>query len=155
MIKTITTPIATGMTAELRLSYIPNHQVPRVQIRESKNAVDYLRQVWSDNLNYLETFYIVHMDRSNHTTGWTMISQGGMHGTLVDIKVVCQHAVKSGCCAILLAHNHPSGNKLASREDIAITKKIVEACKNLEIKVFDHVILTEESYYSLVDEGHM
>ncbi|MCW3071308.1 MAG: repair protein [Bacteroidetes bacterium] len=87
--------------------------------------------------------------------GFSKISQGGLSGTVVDAKVVFQVALKANASSILLAHNHPSGNLKPSEADLMITKNIREAGKLMEIPLVDHIILTDEGYYSFADEGSL
>ena len=81
------------------------------------------------------------------------ISRGGVSGTVVDLKLVFGTAMKAGASNIILSHNHPSGNLRPSPEDIQLTKKIVSAGNILDIKIFDHLIITNEGYYSFAEEG--
>ena len=78
-----------------------------------------------------------------------------MTGTVVDPKIIFSVALMSLCCAIILAHNHPSGNKKPSNADFALTSKLKDGGKLLEIAVLDHIIITAESYFSFADEGMM
>ena len=81
------------------------------------------------------------------------LSKGGMTGTLVDTRLVMKQALDVGATAIILAHNHPSGTLKASNADLAITKKLKEAGELLDIKILDHLIITQEAYFSFADEG--
>ena len=81
------------------------------------------------------------------------ISQGGISGTVVDTKIIAKYCVDTLCSAVILAHNHPSGNLNPSTQDIKITRKIKEGLELLDVKVLDHVILTSDSYYSFADEN--
>jgi DNA repair protein RadC len=81
------------------------------------------------------------------------ISQGGISGSVVDIKIICKYAIECLGCSVILVHNHPSGNRNPSQEDLNITKKIKQALSIFDIGLFDHIILTANSYYSFADEG--
>lgn len=96
---------------------------------------------------------MITMNRANKTTGYVKISQGGIVGTVVDIRLIMKFALESLSTGIVICHNHPSGNLNPSNEDVNLTKKISDACKMFEITLFDHVILTKESYYSFADNG--
>jgi DNA repair protein RadC len=89
--------------------------------------------------------------------GITTISKGGISGSLMDMKVVFQYALKANACGVIIAHNHPSGNMTPSESDLKITRKIKEAGDILDIQLLDHIILTpeEDIYTSLADEGHI
>ena len=78
---------------------------------------------------------------------------GGISGTVTDVRIIFQTAIKGNASGIILAHNHPSGNLSASEADTAITKKIKEAGKLLDITLLDHMIITEESYLSMADDN--
>ena len=82
-----------------------------------------------------------------------MISRGGVTGTVVDTKIIFKAAVENYASSIIICHNHPSGNLKPSDADIKITKNIKEAGKIMEIPLADHLIITDEGYYSFADEG--
>ena len=126
---------------------------PCVKITSSKTSSNFIRQFYSDDLGIFESFFILLLDRANNTTGYAKISQGGVAGTVVDIKIIAKYAVDFLASSVILAHNHPSGNKNPSNADISVTKKAKEALQLLDICVIDHIILTEESYYSFLDNG--
>jgi DNA repair protein RadC len=127
---------------------------PAVQITNSQAAADFIRQFYSDDIEIYESFFILLLNRAMVTTGYAKISQGGVTGTVVDIKIIAKYAVDFLASSVILAHNHPSGALRASTADIQITKKAVEALKILDVDISDHVILTENRYLSLRDEGH-
>jgi DNA repair protein RadC len=87
--------------------------------------------------------------------GYCQISAGGLNGTVADVRIIMQTALKSNACSIILSHNHPSGNLVPSEADKDLTKKIREAGKFLDIPALDHLIITSESYFSFADEGLM
>ena len=96
------------------------------------------------------------LNKSNKVIGFYKISNGGVAESIIDPKVVFTTALNTpGTCAIILAHNHPSGNLKPSEQDIQITKKIKEGGKIIDIKLLDHLIITDESYFSLNDENLM
>lgn len=100
-----------------------------------------------------EEFWVLFLNNSNKILFKTQLSKGGMTGTLVDVRIVFKLAFEQNATAIILIHNHPSGKLQASDADIQITKKIKTAGQQLDIPVLDHIIITETSYYSFVDEG--
>lgn len=124
----------------------------RPKIQSSRSVHELLKNVIGDYMEYKEFFYVVLLNNSNHVLGISKISEGGITGTLVDIRILFQTALKSHAVAIILAHNHPSGTLKPSQADIQLTKKIVEGGKTLDIKVLDHVILTKENFFSFADE---
>lgn len=123
------------------------------QIATAKDAVDYIRQFYSDDIEIYESFFLLMLNRSLKTVGYVKISQGGIIGTVVDPIIVAKYAVDSLSTNIILAHNHPSGNTTPSQADKAITEKIKQGLKFFDITVSDHVILTKESHFSFSDEG--
>jgi DNA repair protein RadC len=142
--------------AEIKITYRNKQKYSDMRkITCSADAVEAFRSVWSDQIEYREEFAILCLNRANKVLGYSFISSGGLAGTVVDAKVVFQIALKSNASAVILAHNHPSGNKQPSEPDINLTKKLKQAGSLLELSVLDHVIITAESYYSLADEGDM
>ena len=83
----------------------------------------------------------------------SQLSKGGITGTLVDVRIVFKKALELGATALILCHNHPSGTLVPSEADKHITRKLKLAGESLEVKVLDHVIVTENSYFSFVDSG--
>jgi DNA repair protein RadC len=104
-------------------------------------------------MEYREEFMILLLNRANKILGWVKISAGGTTGTIADPKMIFQAALLANAAAIVLCHNHPSDNLQPSEGDRQITKKLVEAGRLLDISVIDHVILTENSFFSFADEG--
>lgn len=100
-----------------------------------------------------EQFWVIMLTRNNKVLHKRCVSQGGFSGTIADPKVIFKRALEDMANGIILVHNHPSGNKKPSSADLRLTKKIVEAGKLLEIPVLDHIIFTDEDFYSFSDEG--
>lgn len=109
----------------------------------------------AEQIDYKESFYALYLDQKNKVLGIKKISECGITSTLVDVRIVMQGALLCNASAIIVCHNHPSGNLKPSREDIKMTEKIKEAAKFLDFSVLDHIILTSEHYYSFLDEGHL
>lgn len=123
------------------------------QIQSSKDAFNIIVGVLSD-LGH-EEFWVILLDRANKMIEKRNISKGGVSGTIADAKMIFKPAIERLASSIILCHNHPSGNMKASNADIQLTKKMVEAGKNLDISVLDHLIIGNNVYYSLADEGLM
>jgi len=87
--------------------------------------------------------------------GITSISEGGLSGTVVDVRLILATALKAGASSMILCHNHPSGNLKPSEADYKITQKIKDAGETMDIQVLDHLIITGEAYFSFSDEGVM
>jgi DNA repair protein RadC len=100
-----------------------------------------------------EEFWILYLNNSNKVLRKEQLSKGGMTGTLVDTRLVMKQAINTGATSIILAHNHPSGTLKASEADKAITKKLKHAGELLDIRVLDHLIITQRAYFSFADEG--
>ena len=126
---------------------------PKKQIQNAKDLSEFIRQFYQGDIEIYESFFLLLLNNSNQTIGYAKISQGGVTSTVVDVKIIAKYAVDSLATGIVLAHNHPSGNLNPSSADISITNKVKEAMKFFDIEVFDHIILTEDSYYSFADEG--
>lgn len=126
---------------------------PATKITSSKTSSEFIRQFYSDDIEIYESMFILLLNNSNTTIGYAKISQGGIVGTVVDVRIIAKYAVESLATGLILAHNHPSGNLKPSEADKAITKKTKEALKLLDVNVLDHIILTKDSYFSFTDEG--
>jgi DNA repair protein RadC len=120
----------------------------------SSKDVDLVLRPDLEDLNH-EEFWILLLNRANFVIGKQFISKGGQSGTVVDPKIIFKTALDQNAAAIILAHNHPSGNLMPSKADLIITKKLVEAGQVLELPVLDHLIITNQSFFSLADEGLM
>jgi DNA repair protein RadC len=100
-----------------------------------------------------EEFWIVYLNNSNKVISKLQLSKGGITGTLVDVRLVFKSALELCATSLILCHNHPPGTLVPSEADKQITKKLRLAGDSLEVKVLDHVIVTEHGYFSFVDEG--
>lgn len=100
-----------------------------------------------------EEFWIVYLNNSNKVINKSQLSKGGITGTMVDVRLVFKTAIENGATGIILCHNHPSGNLTASEPDKQITRKLKIGGEQLDIKVLDHVIVTENGWLSFADEG--
>lgn len=102
-----------------------------------------------------EEFWVLLLNRSNKIIEKFKISQGGVSGTVIDVRLILKNAIEKLASSIILCHNHPSGNKMPSEADDSITNKLVEGCKLLDIKVLDHIIIADTRFYSYTDEGKL
>jgi len=102
-----------------------------------------------------EEFWILYLNNANKIIEKVQISKGGITGTLVDVRITLKKALELGATSLILAHNHPSGNLNPSEADKQLTNKLKIAGESLDIKVLDHLIVTEKSYFSFADEGLM
>ena len=120
-------------------------------IKSSRDIAQYLQALLKD-YNY-EVFAVVFLNRANKINHFEIISRGGITGTVADPRVILKKALEEDATSIVLSHNHPSGNLQPSRADEELTKKIKEAATYFDIKVIDHIIVSEDGFYSFADEG--
>lgn len=125
----------------------------RVLIRSAKNIYDLMKPEIS-NLPY-EEMWALFINRANRILSKLRISQGGSTATVFDVKKVIRNALFAHAEAVVLCHNHPSGNLRPSGADDAVTKSCLEACKAMDIKLLDHVIVTTDGYYSYNESGNL
>ena len=102
-----------------------------------------------------EEFWIIYLNNSNKIIQKNQLSKGGITGTLVDVRLVLKNALEVGATGLILVHNHPSGTLKPSEADKQITQKLKKAGESLDIKVLDHVIVTEKAYFSFADEAFL
>lgn len=100
-----------------------------------------------------EEFWILYLNNSNKIIYKEQCSKGGITGTLVDVRLVLKKALEVSATGLILAHNHPSGTLIASEPDKMLTRKLKSASESLDIKVLDHLIITEKAYFSFADEN--
>ena len=100
-----------------------------------------------------EEFWLLMLNRANRVLGRYKVSQGGLSGTVIDTRIILKKALDNLASSIIVCHNHPSGNKQPSDADLKITEKLKKAAEILEIKLLDHVIIADKSYFSFADEG--
>ncbi|WP_456421555.1 RadC family protein [Lutibacter sp.] len=123
-----------------------------VQKITSSKAVFSIMQPLIGELQH-EEFWVLFLNNSNKVLYKNLLSKGGLTGTLVDVRLVFKKAIELYATALILCHNHPSGKLEASSADKLITKKIKDAGETLDIKVLDHLIITENAYFSFADEN--
>lgn len=141
--------------AEIQMSY-RNIVKPedRITIENSRTAANAFRENWdADNLEYFEEFKILLLNTANEILGIKHVGSGGTNACFVDPKIIFQAALKSNANAVILCHNHPSGNTKPSEQDKKLTERIVAGGQIIGINILDHVILTANSYLSFADEG--
>ena len=120
-------------------------------VRSSRDIAAFLQATLKD-FNY-EVFAVVFLNRANKINHFEIISKGGITGTVADPRVILKKALEEDATAIVLCHNHPSGNLKPSRADEELTKKIKEAAAYFDIKIIDHIIVSEDGFYSFADDG--
>ncbi len=123
----------------------------RPKISSSNNVFNLMQPILGDIPH--EEFWVLLLNRSNRVVTKFKISQGGISGTVIDVRLILKPAIENLASSIILCHNHPSGNRYPSDADEKITKKIKESAEIMDIKVLDHIIVTDKSYFSFQDEG--
>lgn len=143
--------------AEIEIRYTPKYKVSDLpQIKRSGDLYHLLLHSWDKSkLEFVEQFKVVLINRASRILGICTLSTGSGSGTIADPKLVFAVALKANATSVILAHNHPSGNLMPSESDKAMTQKMAECGKWLDLKVLDHLIVTTEGYYSFADEGAM
>tara|TARA_R110002167_G_scaffold23464_5_gene83268 strand:+ start:1517 stop:2215 length:699 start_codon:yes stop_codon:yes gene_type:complete len=119
------------------------------KINSSKEAFELLQPVMGD-LHH-EEFWIVYLNNANKVLLTSQLSKGGLTGTLVDVRIAMKQALELSAVAVILAHNHPSGTLQPSKADKDVTQKLKSAAAALDIKVLDHLIITQMEYFSFAD----
>lgn len=120
-------------------------------VRTSRDIAQYLQASLKD-YSY-EVFAVIFLNRANKINHFEIISKGGITGTIADPRIILKKALEEDATSIVLCHNHPSGNLHPSRADEELTKKIKDAAGYFDIKIIDHIIVSEEGFYSFADEG--
>jgi DNA repair protein RadC len=123
----------------------------KTTIQQSSDIAEYLQARFRD-LPY-EVFAVIFLNRANKVKHFEVVSQGGITGTVADPRIILKKAIEEEAVSIILCHNHPSGSLKPSRADEELTQKIKEAANLLDIRVIDHIIVSEAGYYSFADEG--
>ena len=138
---------------EVTAVYKSNQDINNVKISSSNDVNNYIRSVYPVSIDIREAMLVLLLNNSNRTLGYSIASIGGITGTLVDVRLVLRDALLTQSTGLILIHNHPSGTLKPSQSDINITNKVKKAAELMDIKVLDHLILTEDSYYSFADDG--
>lgn len=142
---------------EISISYEPKikrSQLPTV--KTSKDCYQLLMESWNPKrINLMEDFKVLYMNRASRVLGIHHLSSGSIVGTVVDIRLIFATALKCLATKIIVCHNHPSGNLSPSNADISITQNIAEAGRFLQIELLDHLIISEDGYFSFSDKGYI
>lgn len=125
--------------------------ITKKKITQSKDIFELFQPILGDLPH--EEFWILLLNRSNRIIEKLKISQGGVSGTVIDIKIILKQAIEKLASSIILCHNHPSGNRNPSNADDSITKKLKRGADLLDIQILDHIIVADLEYFSYADEG--
>lgn len=152
-LKGIGTAKAITIAAALEIGRRRHASLPLAKsvITGSTDLADYLQTALKDFPH--EVFAVVYLNRANKINHFEIISKGGMTGTIADPRIILKKALENEATSVVLCHNHPSGNLKPSKADEELTAKIKEAAKYFDIKVLDHIIVSEDGYFSFADEG--
>jgi DNA repair protein RadC len=139
---------------EITVSYKDNVKASeRAVIKSSRDAADIMAVAFENCMEHHEEVYALFLNRANRVLGISRIAQGGISEAAVDIRIILQTALKVSASAVMLSHNHPSGSTRPSSQDRMLTRNIQAGCNAVGIQLIDHIIVTEESYTSMADEG--
>lgn len=145
---------AITIAAALELGIRRNMAIEKKEIvLSSRDIANYLQAQFRYKKH--EIFAVVFLNRANKINHFEIISEGGMTGTVADPRIILRKALEHDAVSIVLCHNHPSGNLKPSRQDEDLTKKIKQASAYFDIIVLDHIIVSNEGYYSFADEGNL
>lgn len=126
----------------------------KTQIRNSDHAANFFRGIFPEEvMEHHEEMWIGYLNYSNKPIGFMQLGKGNTYSTVVDVKALVQGAVMCNSSAVIMMHNHPSGKRIASDEDIKITSQIKRGLELFDIKLIDHIILTTDSHTSMAEEG--
>lgn len=120
-------------------------------VTTSSDVATYLQTLLKDHRH--EVFAVLFLNRANKINHFEIVSEGGMTGTVADPRIILKKALEEDAVSLILCHNHPSGSLKPSRADEELTQKIKEAARFFDIKVLDHIIVSDDGYYSFADEG--
>lgn len=125
--------------------------VEHSKITSSKSVFEIMQPIIGELPH--EEFWVLYLNNSNKVIYKSQLSKGGITGTIVDVRLIFKTVFEHNATAIILTHNHPSGKLMASEQDIQVTKKIKLAAQQLDVNLLDHIIITENGFYSFNDEG--
>ena len=123
----------------------------KIAVKSSETVYSFFQPMLGD-LEH-EEFWLLMLNRANRVIGRFKVSQGGLSGTVIDTRIILKKALDNLATSIIVCHNHPSGNRKPSDADVKITEKLKKAADMLEIKLLDHLIIADKSYFSFADEG--
>ncbi|TCZ73287.1 JAB domain-containing protein [Flaviaesturariibacter aridisoli] len=146
----------TQRVSEIRVSYRPRAG-HKPLIQTSQDAFNELHPFFpSQTIALQERVVALYLNRANRVLGAYEVSKGGISGTVVDARLILSVGLKVACSGIILGHNHPSGNPTPSQQDLELTARLREACKLVDMRLLDHLILIPDGrFQSLADEGYL
>lgn len=125
------------------------------KIKSAEDAFNFAKQFYFDDINIYESCFIMLMNHARNVMGYAKISQGGICSTMVDVRLIAKYAIDTLATSVILVHNHPSGSLNPSYEDDKLTNAVKKGLELLNIKLLDHLVISEERYYSYAEEGKL
>ena len=139
--------------SEIKISYM-NEVDEKITVMGSSEVYQVLKATWDlDTIELQEEFKILLLNQGNQVLGIKSMFKGGINTCSIDVRLIMGMALKANASALVITHNHPSGNLNASESDKRITSKIKECCELFDIRLLDHIIMAKNSYLSFADEG--
>jgi len=142
---------------KIRISYRGAKKSDLISITSSQDVAEFFRGMMSKcgHIHFAEEFYMLCLNQAQKCIGYYRVSHGGMTGTIADLRIIASIALNCAAVKVIVAHSHPSGNVEPSGPDLILTRKLKDGLELLDIKLLDHLIITDERYLSLNDEGYM
>jgi DNA repair protein RadC len=141
---------------EIKISYTRTRKEFLGKVTSSKDVADFIRRTFkAGTLELQESFIALYLNTANEILGYYNHSIGGINATIADRRLILATALASASVGLVVAHNHPSGNLTPSQPDLELTKRLKAGAETLDIKLLDHLIITNTSYYSFADNGVM
>lgn len=142
--------------AEVKMTYRRDTEIEQQKIQISRDAAEMSRRLYEEGtIDYKEQVWVLLMSSASKVNGYLKVAEGGIAQASVDIRLILQAALLTNSVAMILVHNHPSGNCRPSHNDDGLTMDLNKACKVLQIQLIDHVIITSEDFYSYADNGKL
>lgn len=140
---------------ELNVTYTRNQSKTfKGSIREAADVADFLRSTFGDNeIELQEQFVVLYLNQARNVIGYYRHSKGGITATVADKRIIIGTALKCAAVALVVAHNHPSGNLVPSNADLGLTKELKQGCEVVNIQLIDHIILSKAGFYSFAEKG--
>ena len=138
---------------QISVNYKDADAAKRPLVNSSRVSYDIFKEAYDECMQHHEECWVMFLNQANRLLGLSCISKCGISQTVVDVRIILQTALLAHASGIILSHNHPSGNMVASSSDNAITSKLKKACEILDITLLDHIILSDTGYLSYADEG--
>ena len=125
----------------------------RAVVKSPEDAAKILSVAFGDCMEHHEEAYVLFLNRAHRVMGISCISKGGINGTVIDVRIILQTALKVSASFLMISHNHPSGSLFPSKEDMALTRSLQNGCEAIGLQLYDHIIMSSENYMSFADEG--